>query len=535
MKKNGFVSGSLIMIISIIITKFLGLLYVIPFYNIVGAKGGALYSYSYNIYTIFLSLSSAGLPSSISKITSEYDTLNLLEAKVRTYYIAKKLIITISIVSFLIMFIFSKLIAKIILGEVITNVNEVSFTIKSISFALLVIPSLSIAKGFIQGHKIIKPSSISQVLEQVVRIFIILIGSFITIKVLKLDLKIGVGISVSGAFFGGMAAYIYLKYIIKKNKRVFNIKKYTKKDDITNKEIIIKIISYSFPFIIISTITNLYNFIDMILIIRGLDLFNYLPKDIEFIQSAITTWSNKICTIISSISLGVCINLVPNIVTSNIKRNYKDINNKLNKAYQIILLTSVPLCILIIVLSRPIWYIFYGKSIFGPTILKVLSISTVFSSILNITLNTVQSLNKFKIIYISIFIGFLVNACLDIPSMYILYKSNIPPYIGTILASIIGFIISIIILVKPISKDYKFNFNKTFNLIYKLIPISVVMFIILNIFNHIIGFNHINMISSIIMVITNSILGLIIYIGLCIKFKLISNKYIKKLISFRVS
>ena len=66
MKKNGFMEGAIIATIAIIISKVLGVLYVIPFYKIIGEQGGALYGYAYNIYNIFLIISSAGIPLAIS-------------------------------------------------------------------------------------------------------------------------------------------------------------------------------------------------------------------------------------------------------------------------------------------------------------------------------------------------------------------------------------------------------------------------------------------------------------------------------------
>ncbi len=66
------------------------MLYVIPFYAIVGSNGGALYSYAYNIYLIFLGISSAGLPNAISKIISEYNALDNKNAKNMAYKQAKK-------------------------------------------------------------------------------------------------------------------------------------------------------------------------------------------------------------------------------------------------------------------------------------------------------------------------------------------------------------------------------------------------------------------------------------------------------------
>ena len=56
MKKNGFMEGAIIATIAIIISKVLGVLYVIPFYKIIGEQGGALYGYAYNIYNILYAL-----------------------------------------------------------------------------------------------------------------------------------------------------------------------------------------------------------------------------------------------------------------------------------------------------------------------------------------------------------------------------------------------------------------------------------------------------------------------------------------------
>ena len=74
-KKNGFIEGALIATISVVVCKILGLIYVIPFYAIIGEQGGALYGYAYSIYSIFLGISQAGIPLAISKIVSEYNTL----------------------------------------------------------------------------------------------------------------------------------------------------------------------------------------------------------------------------------------------------------------------------------------------------------------------------------------------------------------------------------------------------------------------------------------------------------------------------
>jgi len=213
MKKNSFIGGAFIATLGIIIVKVIGLLYVIPFNAIIGEQGGALYGYGYNIYNLFLSISSAGFPFAISKLTSEYSALGLKKAVKDTYKIATRLILVISLIIFVLLFIFAPQIGKLIIGDVTggNTYEDIGFVIRMVSFAILVVPFLSVTKGFLQGHKFITPTSISQIIEQIVRVVVILLGSFIALKVFNSDLKTAVGIAVSGAFFGGIAAYLYLR------------------------------------------------------------------------------------------------------------------------------------------------------------------------------------------------------------------------------------------------------------------------------------------------------------------------------------
>ena len=163
MKKNTFVKGALITTIGIVLTKILGILYVIPFHAIIGDEGGALYGYAYTIYLFFVSFSSAGVPLAISKLVSEYQTLGYMKAKQRAFVIGKRISVLIGIVCFLLVYIFAPLLAKGILGNVSggNSVSDITFVIRVISSAILIGPILSVYRGFFEGHKFMSPPSIS--------------------------------------------------------------------------------------------------------------------------------------------------------------------------------------------------------------------------------------------------------------------------------------------------------------------------------------------------------------------------------------
>lgn len=462
MKKNSFIGGAFIATMGIIIVKVIGLLYVIPFNMIIGEQGGALYGYGYNVYNLFLSISSAGFPFAISKITSEYSALGLKKAVRDTYKIATKIILIISIIIFVLLFIFAPQIGKLIIGDVSggNTYEDIGFVIRMVSFAILVVPFLSVTKGFLQGHKYITPTSISQIIEQLVRVIVILLGSFLALKVFNSELKTAVGIAVSGAFFGGLAAYIYLRIKIRKTKLLSE--KIEEESSVKRMEIAKKILTYSIPFIIISLVYNMYNTVDMILLSRTMnDILKFPVNVTESVVSVFTTWGVKLNSILLAITTGLTTSLIPNIVSSYTKGNMKDVNNKFNKAIQCILLIIVPLTLFLSLLVEPVWTLFYGASTYGPIVYKVFVFAALFGGFYSIVVNTLQGLNKYKLVITTVLIGLLLNTVLDVPFMLLMHNLGYNVSYGAVIAAMIGYSTSIIISLIVLTKKYGFKLNDT--------------------------------------------------------------------------
>ncbi len=539
MKKSSFVEGTILATVAIFIVKILGMLYVIPFYAMIGIQAGALYAYAYNIYVIFLDISTAGIPLAISKLVSEYQTLGMLEAKKRVYKIGLSFIGLISIGCFILLFLFAPQVSSLLLGDLSggNSVSDVTIVIRVVSFALLIIPFLSVSKGYLQGHKVINISSFSQVIEQIVRIGVILIGCYLAIYVFKLDMTITVAIAISGAIFGGIIAYLYVCRKIKLNKSELGLVDYDVSDDVTNKDIFKKILSYAVPFIIINTVFSLYNFVDMVFILRTLDYLNFNAIDVEFITSSITTWSGKISMIVSSIAMGMTVSLIPIIVEAFTKKDFNEVSKKLNQALQMILLISLPMSVGISLLAKPIWSVFYGlENGYGPMILSITIFVTLVGNIYMITSSTLQSLNKFKLVYKSAIFGLLINLFLDIPLMLLYNLFDLAP-LGAPTASIIGLTFSFTYILYSLKKEHQLSYAKTNKLVGNLIiPIGLMIVVVL-ITKSLIPVNYDNIISTIFYIGINSLVGGAVYVGYIMKFKIMKrvfgdglyNSLIKKL------
>lgn len=471
-KKNSFIEGTIIATLCIVIVKVLGMLYVIPFYAIVGSTGAALYAYAYNIYGLFLEIATAGIPNAVSKIINEYNTLGRQEAKIRTFQIGKKLLGFIAIAAFIILFVFAPQIAGVIIGDMTggNTIEDVTFVIRCVSFALLVFPFLSVSRGFFQGHNIIYVSSVSQVIEQLARVVVIICGSYIALKWLHLDLTTVVGVAVFGAFIGGLFALFYVYDKLRKNKKELYLDAvFEKKDEVTNKEIIKKIVKYAVPVVIVSIAFTIYNNVDMILILRTMDYLGMDATEVEFIATGISTWASKISIVITSVALGLSASLIPNMVEAFTLKKYDEVNRKFNKSLQIILFISLPMCVGISLLASSIWTVFYGYSALGTNILAVAIFAPLFSNLYTVANHTLQSMNKFKMVYISSITGIVLNAILDVPFMLLFDFIGIPAYWGATVATVVGFSATVIIAMLYLKKEYHFEYHDTKKMLGKII------------------------------------------------------------------
>lgn len=466
MKKNPFIQGAMIATIGIIISKLLGIIYVIPFYAIIGQKGGALYGYAYTIYNIFLNLSSIGIPLAISRLTSEYNALEQYHLKDRTFRVGKNVIRILSIISFIVLIIFAPFIAHIFIGDIKggNTIEDVTFVIRLIATAILIVPTLSVTKGYLQGHKYITVSTISQVVEQAARVVIIIVGSYVAIKVLGLPTKAGVGIATLGATFGGLIAYLYLVLKMRKNKsNLFQVEtKSVEKDNISTKKIVLNILRYAAPFIFCSLVLSFYDFVDLSTVVKTLvSGLHYDVGEAETVMSIFSTWGSKLNMIVTSIATGLLTSLIPNITDSFVKNNMPDVRNKINRSLQILLYITLPMTLGLSLLATPVWTVFYGYSTLSSNIFRVYIFTALFDSLI-LTLNIIlQSLNEHKRMFLYVLTGFIVKATLNIPLMYLFDGMGMHAGYGAAMATALGTSTSIILVLIRLHKMVDVNYKET--------------------------------------------------------------------------
>ncbi|MBE6151441.1 MAG: polysaccharide biosynthesis protein [Firmicutes bacterium] len=534
-KKNSFMQGAFIATFGIILCKIIGILYVIPFYAIIGEQGGALYGYAYNIYSIFLGISTAGIPLAMSKLISEYHTMGYIKTKERAFRLGKKVLNVMGIISFILLMIFARPLATMIIGNTLggNTIEDVEFVIRIISLSVLVVPIMSVYRGYFQGHKIITPTSVSQVLEQLIRVFIIIVGSFLGMKVFNLSLRNTVGIAVFSATIGAICSYLYLKFVVKKNKKVFlETEQKVKESKITNKEIVLKLLGYAFPFIMIDIFRSLYNSIDIFMLINTLvNNLGYTKQAAESIMSVISTWGLKINQIIISISTGIMISLIPNLTSSIVKEDLVDVRKKINQSLQIILYLTIPMAIGLSILSTNVWNVFYGVSEYGPKVYALYVFVSVATVLFTSSITTTQILKDYKMTFIALIIGFLVKLSLNVPLLYGFHKMGLPAYYGSIMATIIGFLTCTTMCLIFLHKKYKVDYEETLKRFINILGAVIVMTIVLLTLKVIFPIVSTSKLINIIIIVIYALLGGIIYLGITIKNKTLQKIFGDEIIS----
>ena len=482
--KNTFLQGAFISTLGIVISKILGILHVIPFNAVVKEQGGALYGYAYTLYSLFLGLSSAGIPLAVSKIISEYHTLGYYNAKMRAFKLGRSVAVLLGFIAFIVLFIFAPSISHAILGDLSggNTLSDVTFVIRIISTAIVVVPLLSIYRGYLEGHKYLAPTSISNVIEQVVRVGLIIFGSFLAIKVFHQSIATAVGIAVFGATAGALVSYFYLLDVVRKNKKALNERDLNVKEPtITNQAILKKILLYSLPFIMIDGFKSLYDFIDMTTVVKTLaDTLSYSVSDAESVMSIISTWGNKFNMIISAVSTGVIVSLIPNLTASFVVGDKKDVNKKVNQTLQVLLFLTVPMTIGLSFLAKPVWMVFYGSSKYGASVFCYFVYIALFMSIYTATVTIVQVLKDYKIVFLSLFLGSLLKILFNVHFMILFDSFGIPAYYGSITATIFGYFVSLLICMYALYKRFAIHYQKTLR---EMFPIGLgVVFMICSMF-----------------------------------------------------
>ncbi|WP_233880962.1 putative polysaccharide biosynthesis protein [Virgibacillus halodenitrificans] len=422
---SNIVRGTMLLTGASFLSKFLGMIYVIPFNALVGETGGTLFAYAYTPYSIFISISTVGVPLAVSKFVSKYNAVGDYETGMRMFKAGISLMVVTGFLAFLTMF-FS---ADWLAGRMITSddpvnitVNDVAFVIRMVSVALIVIPAMSIVRGFFQGHNSMGPTAVSQVVEQIIRIVFLLGGAFVILKFMNGAITAAVGFSTFAAFIGAMASCLVLFVYWKKRKTYLNrqIEQQTYTHEIPKKDLFIEIFRYAGPFVLVGLAIPLYQMVDQFTFERAMVAAD--QKDIwEFAYSAINFYGHKLVIIPITLATGLSLAILPTLTNSYTQQNRQLLNKQINQALQIILVLVIPAVVGMSMLANEAYGSLYGmgKIETTGTLLAWYAPVALLFALFSVSSSILQGINQQKYAVFSLLAGLLIKVLFNIQLIYI--------------------------------------------------------------------------------------------------------------------
>lgn len=460
MSDSKLLRGTFVLTLGTYVSRILGMIYLFPFAILVGTVGGALFGYGYNQYAIYLSIATAGMPMAVSKFVSKYNALGDYYTSRRMYRAGMKLMLVTGILAFLLLYSLAPVMSRITLGgsDLNNSLEDVVMVMRMVSIALIVVPMMSLMRGFFQGHQSMGPTAVSQVVEQLVRVVFLLASTYIVIKVVHGSLALAVGFATMGAFVGALAGLAVLIWYWKKRKphldKMVNEQTVTP-TRISTLSIFKELLTYSLPYVFVSLAIPLYQYVDQFTFNRAMVAAG--QKEIaESMNGIVQSYVPKLVMIPVSLATAFGLTLVPTITRSFVNKDYNVLQKQIDQTYQTIMFLVLPASVGLMALAGPAYTFFFGTdaSDAGGNVLLYYAPVALLFSFFTVNGAILQGINKQKYAVLSLLFGLIVKIVLNVPFILMFHE------IGSVLATALGYIVSLVYMFALIQKHAKYNYSE---------------------------------------------------------------------------
>ncbi|WP_302047489.1 putative polysaccharide biosynthesis protein [Ligilactobacillus agilis] len=468
--KEKMLRGSAWMTAASIFSRILGAIYIIPWYAWFGEhrlQANALYAKGYTVYAVFLMLSTAGIPSAVAKQVAHYNSLNEYEIGRRLY---RK--------SFVIMLLLGIIMGGILWGAAPVLAAGDMRTVpvfRSLATALAIIPLMSLTRGFFQGYQDMAPSALSQLVEQVIRVFYMLVTAFIIMKVINGSYQTGVVQSTFAAFVGAVGGILTLAYCYLRKKGEFDYLRANSSNslEVSDGQLIKELLAQSLPFIFIGIATNLYNLIDQYTFPWVMSkVSTYSSNYIDEMYALFAANANKLIMIVVSLATALAATAIPLLIEFVTKGQKRDAKKQLGDSLELFFFIMLPSALGMAAVARPLYIVFYGYSAYGIAVLKIAAYTAITQGLLIVLASLLQGLyeNKRAVAY-AIF-GLIVKLVVQFP-----LTAKLEAF-GPLVASGIGMSCSIYLMLRYLRRSYGMNFKRVQHTFNALMILSLAMFVV---------------------------------------------------------
>lgn len=459
-KETSFMKNVAMLMIAQILIKILGFLYRLVIINVdgFGDVGNGYYDAGYTVYSLLLTLSSVGIPTVISKLVSERDSIGDYRGAYRIFKISLKIFTAIGAFFSIVLFFGAEFIATNVL-----NVPDVKYVLRVLAPAIMFVASSSVIRGYFAGLGSQKATSVSQTLEQFFNCLLTITFVYALVGKDPAVMAAGGNLSTTLAILISFA-YLYIFYKRRKKGIMADCEAQTVlQEDKTTGKIIKTIFAISIPMTLGSLISVVNSMIDTVTISNCIQtafqgMIEGGKAALEAKAMELSGLLSKVVTIIHlplAITGAFCTALVPAISSALSVKDYDSINKRLSFSFFASILIIMPCAAGLLALAKPILQLIYPAASNGDIILMYSTITMIFVSLNYVVEGGLYGFGKVHIPAIALAIGSIVKLIMNI----ILISNPNINILGAVFSAIASQIILFVICMYYLNKEIRLKMN----------------------------------------------------------------------------
>ena len=418
--RNSIILQGSILALAGIISKIIGFIYRIPMANIMGNDGNGLYSVSFGIYNVALTLSSYSMPLAVSKLMSA----RIAEGRYKdAHRVFRRALIFATLTGFIaaaVMFFGADALAAVYKREGLER------PIRVLAPTVLVVAVLGTLRGYFQGHKNMVPTAVSQVIEQIVNAIVSVAASYGFVKAYESTgnaSSYGAMGGTLGTLSGAMAALIIFIFLFIIGRS--NIREETGREDTATEDngLIFKcIILTVIPVIISQTIYQFGYTLDDLLYGNILALKGVEESVATSLQGIFNTQYNQMINLPVAIATSMASAMLPSVVAHYTVGEHDNVKKKISLVLKINMMIAIPAAVGLAVLADPIMAVLFtslGEYHYVAVILlRTGSLAVVFYALSTLTTSVLQGCDKMSVPVIHSGISLVIHGILNGALLY---------------------------------------------------------------------------------------------------------------------
>lgn len=497
------------------IVKVMSILYIYFLLKIIGSEGYGVYSAAYQVYVFIYVLTNTGIPIAISKLISEYISLKDYKAAVKSFKIARLILLCLGITMSLLLIVTALPLVKIL------GYEKSYYSIIALAPAVLITSVASCYRGYFQGRGNMTPTAVSQIIEQLINTIFTLVFAAL---LMKYGVEWGCAGGTIGTTLGALFSAGYLVNFYRKHKK-FYVEKGSKATldsfHTSNNAIIKKIIAYGVPITFCIGMTYAGNLVDLTNTNHRLIAAGFSKVEAYSKYGYLVKYQQLLNVPIAMVS-ALAVAILPAIAGAKAVDNKKLVSEKINYAFKLCFLITIPAAIGMSILSKQIFTVlFTTKFIDGSDLLMFGSVVLILMSLVQIQTSILQGLGK--LYAVTLFSVFGIAG--KIVSNYFLIAVPGINIRGAVYGSIIGFTIPIILNHNIIVKTLKVKISLLTHIVKPFIAsafMGLVVYYSYKIISYISGIYTGNYIATVFSTFISVLLGMYCYMIIIISIKGVS-------------